>query len=120
MKNNILHIILACVLVVLFVLLSDTFMVWMPPMAATLALLAVAVVMCVWAGFVMKEQAGDEREMIHRMNAGRVAYLGGIAVLTVAFIAQGFSHAIDPWITIALAVMVVSKLVARIYFDIYK
>ncbi|MEK7612202.1 MAG: hypothetical protein AAB407_02580 [Patescibacteria group bacterium] len=120
MKNNILHIVIVLVLVVLLILLSDPFMLWMPPLAVTLALLGVATVMCVLAGFVIKERSGDEREMIHRMNAGRIAYLSGLAVLTIAFVMQGFSHAIDPWIPIALVVMVVSKLIARIYFERYQ
>ena len=117
MKNNTLHIILASALVLLLALLSDPFMIWMPPMAVTFTLVAVAVIMSVWAGFVMKEQVRDEREAMHRMNAGRAAYLSGIVILTLAFIVQGFSHHIDPWISATLMVMVVVKLIARIYFD---
>lgn len=120
MNNNLIHIILAIVLIVLLILLSDTFMFWMPPLAAMLVILLVAVVMCVWAGFVMKEGAGDEREKIHRMDAGRIAYLSGSAILTIALVVQGIKHEIDPWITLALGVMVVSKLVSRIYFEKYR
>lgn len=120
MKNNIFHIITALVLVVLLVLLTDPFMLWMPPMAAMVALLLVAVLMCVWAGFVMHERVTDEREAVHRMHAGRVAYLSGIAVLTVALIVQGFAHVLDSWIAGALAVMVVAKLGARLYADHYQ
>lgn len=120
MKNNIIHIILAFILVIMLVLLSDPFMLWMPPLAVTCAILAVAVIMIVWVGFVMKERVGDEREMLHRMDAGRVAYLFGVAVLTVALIFQGFSDKIDVWIATTLAVMVISKLAARIYFERYR
>jgi hypothetical protein len=51
------------------------------------------------------------------MHAGRTAYLSGIAVLLLALIVQGFAHAIDPWIMLALGVMVVAKLGARLFFD---
>jgi hypothetical protein len=33
----------------------------------------------------------------------------------LALIVQGMNHAIDPWIAIALAVMVVAKLITRLY-----
>ena len=120
MKNNLAHIFLAVVLVILLILLSDPMMYWMPPLAVTLVLLLVATVMCVWAIFVMKEGGGDEREILHRMHAGRVAYLSGSAVLTAALIIQGLRHDIDPWIALALVAMVISKLVSRIYFERYK
>lgn len=121
MKNNTIHVALALILIALLILLSDPFMFWMPPVAVLCALLAVAVVVCLWVGFVMKESAQDEREALHRMNAGRVAYLSGTAVLTVAVLVQGFTlHTVDPWVALALIAMVVSKLVARMYFERYQ
>lgn len=117
MKNNLLHICVAVLLVALLFVLTDPFMYWMPPMAAMVALVSVAVLLLVWAGFVMYESADDEREAMLRMNAGRVAYLAGIAVLTAGLLVQGFTHDIDPWIAGALAVMVVSKLGARLFYD---
>jgi len=120
MENKFFPIGTAVVLVVLLTLLSDPFMVWMPMGAQLFVLLGAAVVACVWVGFVMYEQAHDEREALHKMQAGRIAYLSGIAVLTVALIAQGFAHAIDPWIPVALGVMVIAKLVARFYSEHYQ
>lgn len=120
MANKIFHIGIAVILVALLTLLSDPFMLWMPARAQMIVLLGAAIFACVWAGFVMYERAYDEREMLHKMHAGRVAYLSGIAVLTLALIVQGFAHAIDPWVSAALGVMVVSKLVARLYSERYK
>jgi hypothetical protein len=120
MKNNSRYIALAAVLAVFLALLTDPFMLWMPPMLAMTVLLAVVVILCVWFGFVLKEQASDEREAMHRMNAGRIAYLSGIGVLTIALLVQGLAHHIDPWITLALGVMVLSKLAARLYFDAFR
>ena len=68
----------------------------------------------------MREQAHDEREMAHRMHAGRAAYLSGIVVLTVALVVQGLGHHIDPWIALALGMMVVVKLISRLYSDTYQ
>lgn len=93
---------------------------WMPPMGAMMALLVVAVLLAVFAGFVMHENGGDERDVLHRMNAGRIAYLLGIGTLTVALIVQGFAHTIDPWILVTLGVMVLAKIISRFYSDKYR
>ncbi|MEK7086457.1 MAG: hypothetical protein AAB709_01750 [Patescibacteria group bacterium] len=120
MENKFFHIGTASVLVILLLLLSDPFMLWMPAKAQMVVLLCAAVLVAVWSGFVMYENSGDERELVHKMHAGRIAYLSGIAVLTLALIFQGFAHAIDPWVSFALGVMVVSKLATRLYADRYR
>lgn len=120
MKNNILKIAVALAFVGLLVLLTDPFMAWMPEAGLTTVLLVVTILMCAWTGFVIYERAGDEREAVHRMQAGRAAYLSGIAVLTAALVVQGLAHQIDPWISAALAAMVLVKLGARLYSDRYR
>jgi len=120
MKNKFSYITTAVVLVALLVLLSDPFMLWMPMGAQLAVLLAAAALACVWAGLVLYERASDEREALHAMHAGRVAYLAGIVVLTLALVSQGLAHASDPWIPLALGVMVVAKLSARLYSDIHR
>lgn len=110
---------IALSLTVLLVLLADPFG-WMPPMGAMIALLAATIFLILFAGFVMQENGGDEREVVHRMNAGRIAYLSGIGTLTIGLIMQGFAHAIDPWILAALGVMVLAKIVSRFYSDTYQ
>ena len=117
MKNNYIHVTVALVLVFFLATLSDFVPFWMPKMNAMLVLLIVSVLLLIWVGFVMSENVQDEREVVHRMNAGRVAYLSGIGTLTIALIVQGFAHAIDPWVALTLGVMVLSKLGAQIYFD---
>ena len=120
MTNKIFHIGTAVALLGLLTLLSDPFMLWMPAPAQMAVLLGAAVFACVWAGFVMYERTNDERDALHRMNAGRMAYLSGIAVLTLALVVQGFAHDIDPWVSIALGVMVLVKLSSRFYSDKYQ
>lgn len=118
MKNNkIIHLGIAVLLVVFLVLLTDPFMYWMPMGAQMAALLGAATLAAVWSGFVMYEHAPDEREAVHRMQAGRLAYLSGVVVLTVALVAQGLAHDIDPWISLALGTMVLVKLFSRFYFE---
>ncbi|MBP6924693.1 MAG: hypothetical protein KBC62_01740 [Candidatus Pacebacteria bacterium] len=115
MNKNYLHIIVASVLAFFLLTLADLIPFWMPMMGEMIALLIVSILMLTWVGFVMKEVAHDEREVLLKMKSGRIAYLSGLGVLMVALIVQGFAHAIDPWIAIALAVMVLAKLFARLY-----
>lgn len=117
MNKNYLHIIVAGVLAFFLLALADLIPFWMPMMGEMIALLIVVILMLVWAGFVMQETAHDEREVLLKMKSGRIAYLSGLGVLMLALIVQGFAHAIDPWIAIAIAVMVVSKLLSRLYLE---
>jgi hypothetical protein len=120
MKNNFLTIAVAAAFMLVLLLLSDPFMLWMPPPAQMTVLLCAAVCACVWVGFVFYERSHDEREATHAMFAGRVAYLSGISVLTLALVVQGLSHQIDQWIPISLGVMVLAKLAARLYSGRYR
>lgn len=120
MTNKLFHIFVALALVGLLTTVSDPFMIWMPPSAQMPALLAAAVCACLWAGFVMYERSHDEREMLHTMQAGRVAYLSGIAILTLGLVLEGLQHHIDMWIPLTLSVMVLSKLFARLYSEQYQ
>lgn len=117
MKNNIVQISVAVLLCGLLLLLSDPFMLFMPPIAVFCVLLGVAALMTFFAVFVLYERAQDERELAHRMHSGRIAYLLGIVVLTAAFLVQGLAHMIDPWIALTLAVMVITKVVMHLYLE---
>ena len=105
------------VLALVLFTLVDPFMYWMPSVVQMAALTVAAALLAVFAGFVMREKAGDERETVLRMHAGRAAFLSGVAVLTIALLVQGFTHTIDPWVPLALAIMIGAKLVARLYAE---
>lgn len=115
MNKNYIHIIVAGVLTFFLLALADLIPFWMPMMGEMTALLIVSLLMLTWAGFVMKEATHDEREVLLKMKSSRAAYLSGLGVLMLALIVQGFKHEIDPWIAIALAVMVLAKLFTRLY-----
>jgi len=114
------QILFAFVLVVLLLALTDPFMYWMPESAAMVALLVAAGMVAVFAGFMLKENGGDERDATHRAFAGRVAYLAGLGVLTIALLVQGFSHTLDMWVPLALGTMVIAKIAARIFAERYR
>lgn len=113
MNKKYLQIAVAGVLAFFLCTLADLIPFWMPMMGELTALLVVVVLMLVWVGFVMQENAHDEREVLLKMKSGRIAYLSGLGILMLALIVQGLHEAIDPWIAIALAVMVLAKLASR-------
>lgn len=117
MNKQYLHIGVGLVLTFFLLTLADLVPFWMPMMGEMIALLIVVILLLMWAGFVLQEQAQDEREVLLKMKSGRVAYLSGLGVLLVALVVQGFAHAIDPWIAISLAVMVLAKLLTRVYLE---
>lgn len=105
----------AALLAFFLLTLADLVPFWMPMMGEMTALLVVAILLLIWSGFVMQEVAHDEREVSLKMRSGRTAYLSGLGVLTLALVVQGLDHDIDPWIAIALAVMVIAKLATRFW-----
>ncbi len=117
MNANTLQYVLVVLLMVLLGALTDPFMYWMPSMPQMFALTLACVCLAAWIGLAAREDAKDERDAEHRMFAGRVAYLGGIGVLTLALLAQGVAHAIDPLIPVSIALMVVLKIAARWYAE---
>lgn len=120
MKNNVLTITVAIALAALLVLVSDPFMLWMPPRAQMIALLCAAALACAWAGLVLYERPRDEREAEHSMFAGRAAYLTGVCALTLALAVEGLSHALDPWVPLSLGAMVMVKLAAHLYSERFR
>jgi putative flippase GtrA len=73
------------------------------------------VAFAVFAAFVWREDARDEREELHRLIANRTAFLAGVFVLVLGVIVQAFAHASDPWLVATLAAMVLAKVAGLIY-----
>ena len=116
MKNNYWgEIIFSVILVVLAILLVNPFMLWMPTNLLMAVVAVFAIIFFFFAGFVWKESSGDEREDLHKLVAGRTAFLVGTGVLTLGIIVQSFTHTIDPWLVAALTLMVIGKIVAHAY-----
>lgn len=115
--NTYLSMAIVGLMAILLFTLTDPFMYWMPGATQVVALTLAAVAVAAWAGIVLRESRGDERELQLRAFAGRGAYLSGVALLTLALLIQGLQHAIDPWIPLTLGSMVAAKLAARLYAD---
>lgn len=118
MQNNlVLELGVSALLIVLAVLLLNPLHMWMPDMLAMLVVVLLLGAFGILAGFVLRERATDEREQNHKLFAGRVAYLGGVAVLLLGIVVQGLHHNVDAWLVIALLVMLLAKFAAHLYSD---
>lgn len=105
------------ILIALTVLLMNPFHFWMPNMLHMMMLALTLVVFAFFAIFILREKVQDERDAVHRMLSGRVAFLTGSTLLTVGIVIQSLQEGVDVWLVIVLVAMVLSKIVARIYSD---
>ena len=118
MKNKITkEIIVSLTLIVLAVLLLNPFHFWMQDMMVMGMLVALLVLFGIFASFILKETIVDERDDVNRSLAGRNAFLGGSTVLMLGIGIQGYTHSIDPWLVIALIVMIIIKISTRFWSD---
>lgn len=117
MKNNLKETIVTVALIVLAILLLKPFHFWMPDMMVICMLAITLALFGVFASFILRERVVDERDWQHRTLAGRNAFLAGSGVLTLGIVVQGYAHAVDPWLVVALIVMIVVKIGSRIWSD---
>ncbi len=118
MKNN--HItesIILGVLAALSVVLLDPFHWWMPNMMQMTALAGLVAAFAVFATFLVREEARDEREVQLRSTSGRIGFLFGAGVLVAGIAVQGYLDMLDHWLVYALLAMVFGKIMARIYAE---
>ena len=66
-----------------------------------------------FAVLVWRENPGDEREAHNQFVASRMAYILGCIVLIVGLIFNTFWHVYDPFIPLALLVMVLTKIMVQ-------
>ncbi len=88
--------------------------IWMPSMVHSFFLIGLALVFCVFAVFVWKERALDEREEQQRLMTGRIGFLTGAGLLVAGIIIQTLRHELDTWLIITLSGMVLAKLLTRL------
>lgn len=116
MKKEIINeIILAVVLILLIIGFLDPFHYWMPGEFAMWLLFVVLVVFFIFAAFIWKEKANDEREELHLLRAGRWSWLVGSGFIMIGIVVQEIRHELDPWLVYALLAMIITKLASLIY-----
>ncbi len=115
MENNIGEITVVVIFLLLLTALLNPFGFLMPDSLTMMMSIVILIVFVVFGVYVWREQARDEREGIHRMLAGRVAFLVGTSVLLLGVIVQSVRHQLDPWLVVGLGVMVLTKMLALSY-----
>ena len=102
----------AVVLIGLFLALLNPFHLWMPTMLHMIMLALGIGAFGAYAIFVMREKAADERDGVHRMHSGRIAFLVGAGALVAGIIYQSYIDQI-----FVLVLMVIAKIGAHFYSD---
>ena len=116
MKDNFLQeISVSIVLIILLILFLNPFEFWMPPVLLMMMMLGLVVVFALFASFIWRENSRDEREGLHKMMAGRIAFLAGTASLVIGIIVQSLRHELDFWLVFTLGIMILAKIVGLIY-----
>jgi len=117
MKKNIFlpEIIISAVLIILLILLLDPFMYYMPTPLQMIIITLVLLVFASFSAFVWREKARDEREQLHINIASRFSYLAGVGILIAGTLYQTINHNLDPWLIIALIVMMLAKIIGILY-----
>lgn len=117
MKNKFQEIIITICLVLVTILLLNPFHFWMPNMMVMIVLALTLVLFGIFASFILREKIFDERDAVHSSLAGRNAFLVGSATLTLAIIIEEWNGRLDPWLVIVFIIMLLTKIVTRIWTD---
>lgn len=105
------------IIIILSILLLNPFEIWMPDMLIIAIIAVTLVAFAVFASFILREDARDERDVAHRMLAGRVAFMSGSSVLMLGIVYQAYNHSLDAWLVMALLAMILAKIGTHIYSD---
>lgn len=119
-RSIFLQVMATIVLVLIGLFLINPLHLWMPSMAHVAMLAAAVAVFGALAIFVLAEGSGDERDEAHKMLAGRAAFLVGGTTLIVGILVEGAHGEPDHWLVLALILMVLAKVGARLWSAVYR
>jgi len=107
--------IISTVLIILLVLFLNPFDFLMPPPFLSMLVIVLIALYGMFVSIIWKEQVHDEREGLHRMLAGRIAFLVGSSILVIGIIVQELHHVTDSWLIYALVGMLIAKIGGMFY-----
>jgi len=109
------ELILSGVILVLLTLLLNPLDFWMPDSMHMVILVGLVVVFSLFALFIYREKAKDEREVLHRFIAGRFAYLIGTTTLVIGIVFETLNHRYNTWLLLTLGIMILAKIAGVLY-----
>jgi hypothetical protein len=116
MKNNFLgEIIISSLLIGLLVFFVNPLDLLMPRALHPFMAPFLIVFFIILAGFLWKEQPGDERDQLHKLIASRLAYFAVIATLIIGIVFQSFKGNVDPFLVISICIALLAKITGLIY-----
>ena len=116
-KSRLSEWLVALATIIALVLLVNPFNLIMTSAYTLMVLMLLGLAVITFGVFVWREDYHDEREELYAMKTGRLSYFVGGAVLVVAIIVQTLQHTLDVWLVVALAAMVMTKLVVNAWYQ---
>ena len=114
MKNYASEIIVTILLVIAAALLWNPY--WMPMGALYAVIIAFVVLLGGFIAFVWREHGGDEREVLIRQVASRIAHLSGTLVFAIGIVWQSLvTHSVDAWLIAGFMIIMLAKAVGYAY-----
>lgn len=118
MKNKYIgEIIITLVLIGILIVCLNPLNFLMPAPIVSMLIILLLIVFGIFTAVIWKEKSKDEREKLHKYFAGHFAFLTGSAFLVIAISIQEINHNLDPWLVYILIIMILAKIIARIYSD---
>lgn len=89
----------------------------MSPIIGTCSAALLLVFVGIFGAFFWKEKGKDEREEYLKYQVGRLAFWAGSGVIALGIVTQKFTSgtSVDPWLAIALAAMLFTKVGGSYY-----
>ncbi|MGI8419451.1 MAG: hypothetical protein ACR2LN_02290 [Candidatus Levyibacteriota bacterium] len=116
MKNKFLgEIVISFILIGLLVFFINPLDLLMPQQMHPFMVPLLILLFVIFTSLLWKEKPGDEREQLHKYIAARFSYFAGLVVLIVSIIIESTSGEIDPWLIITVCIMLLAKILGRVY-----
>lgn len=110
------EVMISAILIFLIGVFLNPFGLWMPDRLVYMLIVGFIVVFVLFVSLIYKEKVRDEREQLHKLLSGRVAYVAGTSALVLGIVIEGITQPhIDPWLLVTLGVMVLAKMGGLLY-----
>jgi len=103
---------IVALLLLLIIFLLNPFHFWMPDMMVMAAVASLVIIFGLYTVLLWREQPHDERESMHQLRAGRLAFFVGTLTLLFGMSVQILRSTLDPWLPLTLGAMVVMKAIS--------
>jgi hypothetical protein len=117
-KSILYQTITAVIILILLLFAANPLNFWMPSALIMLLVCSIAIAFFAFTAFLFQEKPRDEREQLHNLIAGKIAFFVGSTILVVATIVKELEGKPDPWILSALGAMVFTKIIVRIITEL--